>query len=70
MLSILLIFACLLKAYYLLAKYADSQYEGIKEYIKSSAFEDKQSVRNKVKVNVWIDAKSSQQDHFMELLYF
>jgi len=37
------------EAYYLLAKYADSQYEGIKEYIKSAAFENKQSVIKKVK---------------------
>ena len=40
----------MLQAYYLLAKYADSQYERIKDYIASAAFENKQSVIKNVKV--------------------
>eukprot|EP00795_Rhopilema_esculentum_P013768 gene13768-4694_t len=40
------------EAYYLLAKYADTQYKAIKEYIQSSAFENKQTVIKNVKDEV------------------
>ena len=38
------------QAYYSLAKYADCQYQTIKDYMKSSTFENKQSVIKKAKV--------------------